>query len=64
MKRATNTTIESSDPVFAQDGEWYFYDEVWANRKGPYRTEQLARAGLLLYCEYEVEGRSPLPFWD
>jgi hypothetical protein len=61
---AMNITVkESTDPVFAQDGQWYFWDEAWYDHKGPYRTEELARAALLLYCEFELEG-APQPQWS
>lgn len=53
----------SSDPVFAEDGSWFYWDEVWANKCGPFRTEAVARASLTLYCEFELEG-TPYPSWS
>lgn len=43
----------NADPVFRDviDGQWYFYDETWAHRLGPYSTEQEARAHFAHYCE-------------
>lgn len=37
------------DPVFEQDGEWFFCDETW-NPMGPYQTERQARKALMEYC--------------
>lgn len=46
------------DPVFqADDGQWYFWDEIWVDRIGPYRTEGEARrqcASYALYLELGV----------
>lgn len=41
----------SRDPVFVEDDGWYFWDETWTERHGPYETETLARVGLDLYCQ-------------
>jgi hypothetical protein len=40
------------DPVHEEDGKWYFWDETWADRHGPYDTEEIARAELKKYCDY------------
>jgi hypothetical protein len=47
--------IKGIDPVhvhkdgFGQVG-WYFWDETWADRIGPYETEEEAREKLAKYC--------------
>lgn len=38
------------DPVHVMDGEWYFWDESWAESHGPFNTERLARKALMEYC--------------
>lgn len=38
------------DPVRFEDDAWYFYDEVWADRYGPYETEEEARNEFFNYC--------------
>jgi len=34
-----------------QDGKWYFFDECWAEREGPYETEEECREALNKYCK-------------
>ena len=46
-----NTVTEPRDPVHMDpDGQWYFYDETWANRYGPYPGPDEARSGLQEYA--------------
>lgn len=41
------------DPIHQDpDGKWYFYDETWAYRYGPFESEEKARAELGLYAEF------------
>ena len=42
----------SSDPVHRDgvDGRWYFWDETWADRLGPFATEEVARRRLYEYA--------------
>ncbi len=40
------------DPVHEENGVWYFYDETWGDRLGPYPTEALAREELRRYGIY------------
>lgn len=42
---------KESYPVRQEEGKWWFYDETWSNRYGPYETEVEARAGLTKYAE-------------
>jgi hypothetical protein len=39
-------------PVHEEDGQWYFWDETWASRYGPYKTESIANNELEDYCKY------------
>lgn len=39
------------DPVHAHEGSWWFWDEIWVDRHGPYATEAEARAALRAYAE-------------
>jgi hypothetical protein len=43
----------ANDPVHQdpKDGKWYFYDETWADRYGPYDGEQEAREALKKYAD-------------
>lgn len=40
----------SRDPVHEEKGQWYFWDETWADRLGPYPTEAIARSMLKGYA--------------
>jgi NTP pyrophosphatase (non-canonical NTP hydrolase) len=56
-----------TDPVH-QDGAWYFWDETWADRNGPFAEEATARAELKRYCEYLDNGPAAEPepgsYWE
>jgi hypothetical protein len=43
----------ATNPVHrdAEHGGWYFYDETWAYRHGPYQTQAGAAAALKRYCK-------------
>lgn len=43
----------------AVDRGWYFWDEAWAYRVGPWRTLQEARAELLNYAYFVDTGHTP-----
>lgn len=49
------TDVPSSDPVHFHEGKWWFWDEVWVDRMGPFETKEEARAEILRYCK-EVLG--------
>lgn len=39
MSNIDMTKVEKApDPVHEFAGKWYFWDETWANRHGPYDT--------------------------
>lgn len=38
------------NPVRFEDGKWWFYDEVWVDRYGPYETEMEATDACAEYC--------------
>lgn len=41
-----------AEPVHEFDGSWYFWDETWSSRIGPFLTEDRARNMLEEYCKY------------
>ena len=47
-------TTYRPNPVHRIDGKWYFWDEVWVDRLGPYDTEEEAEIALLDYCIKEL----------
>ncbi len=44
----------SSGPVHFHEEKWWFWDEVWVDRIGPFDTETEARTVLKRYCEEEL----------
>lgn len=38
-----------NDPIFEEDGKWYFWDEVWANAIGPFVSKEEAIVELAKY---------------
>lgn len=38
------------NPVEEIDGKWYFWEETWANKVGPFENAVEANAALLEYC--------------
>ena len=34
------------------NNKWYFWDETWSVRHGPYNTEEEAQKELMAYCEW------------
>jgi hypothetical protein len=40
------------DPIHEDKGQWYYWDETWDWRTGPFDTEEEARADLARYCEF------------
>ncbi len=40
---------ENLDPVHQHDGQWYFWDETWRERVGPYDSEDQANQALGAY---------------
>ena len=47
------------DPVHEEGGKWYFWDETWSAREGPYDTEANARSELTAYCYFLDHGCRP-----
>lgn len=43
--------VHSSNPLHEFEGKWYFWDEVWQDRIGPYETKDEAKDALKIYAE-------------
>lgn len=41
---------ENFNPVHFHDGQWWFWDEVWQDRIGPFDSEEKANEGIRKYC--------------
>lgn len=58
-----------SDPVHEHEGKFYFWDETWSNRMGPYDSRRQADTMLAQYCDWlhgedhgdPVKSRSNVP---
>lgn len=46
------------DPVHSEDDKWYFWDETWGDRHGPYVAEEDARYELARYSKFLDDGIS------
>lgn len=40
----------NSNPVRFEDGQWWFYDEIWMDRCGPFETKKEATDACAEYC--------------
>lgn len=49
------------NPIHQNKGQWYFWDETWAYRVGPFATVEIARTEFMAYCHdlnYEGDERN------
>jgi hypothetical protein len=46
---------DTISPIFEIDGSWFFWDELWVDTYGPYKSEDDAKKALNNYCK-EVLG--------
>jgi NTP pyrophosphatase (non-canonical NTP hydrolase) len=60
-ERAVLEQSSGTDPVHQEGDAWYFWDETWADRNGPFPDEATARAELKRYCEYLNSGPAERP---
>lgn len=47
--------VPSKNPIHFHDGKWWFWDEIWIDRIGPFDSEEEAQKAIRKYCE-EVLG--------
>lgn len=52
MNHEQDMLASAQDPVHQDesDGQWYFWDETWANRYGPYDSRRKAEQRIDDYC--------------
>jgi hypothetical protein len=44
-----------SNPVFQdENGKWWFHNETWSDKYGPYETKEAVAKALYTYCKYEL----------
>jgi hypothetical protein len=44
----------SLDPVYLENGKWYFRDEIDVDSYGPFETEDAARSALVEYVKIQL----------
>lgn len=49
--------IHGNDPVHEHEGKWWFYEETWADRQGPWNTKAEANAALVRYMDFLETGK-------
>lgn len=49
--RRLKEDLENHDPVHQDEAGFWFWDETWTGRHGPYETEQVCREALDEYAE-------------
>lgn len=45
------------EPIFEKEGEWWFYDNLWADIYGPYNSKKEAEKFLEKFCKEFLEDR-------
>ena len=45
----------NSDPVRYEDCAWYWWNETWSDRTGPYNSRELAKVACAEYCKHLFE---------
>lgn len=51
--------LETRDfPTHKHDNKWWFWNEIWSNRIGPFDTEEDARLACVKYAELLEVGRA------
>lgn len=51
LHREEMETPMNSDPIHQEGDNWYFWEETWADRSGPFKTKQEATKALQDYCK-------------
>lgn len=41
--------MKKLDPIFEENGEWYFWNETWSDKHGPYTSRAKAEEELTWY---------------
>lgn len=46
------TEVKAKGKILHEEGkQWYFWEETWAHRQGPFKTEADAEMALYDYCK-------------
>ena len=52
MEKKKPLELIRKDPIHKVGGKWWFWDEIWVDRIGPWTTRKDAKLGIKLYCEF------------
>ena len=44
--------VEAKDPVHQEEDKWFFWDESWVDRYGPYPSREFAECMCKHYCDW------------
>lgn len=47
---ADRTVYNDNKTIWEEEGQWFFVDETWTDKVGPYGSEEEARDALNAYC--------------
>jgi|TARA_Y100000296_G_scaffold29135_1_gene33945 hypothetical protein len=56
MEPERGSLMMEKTPVHEHEGRWYFWDEVWANRHGPFKSEEEAAGQCKRYLDWLNNG--------
>jgi len=45
---------KKSNPIHCYDEKWWFWDETWSDRMGPFDTEEQTEEALRQYCKEKL----------
>ena len=51
------------NPMHKYEGKWYFWDETWSDRLGPFNSEKVAKRYIYYYSR-ELNRKSSMPKYE
>lgn len=58
------TLSQGANPIHQDAEGWWFWDETWADRHGPYPTARRAKNELSRYADWLDNGQTPVPYCE
>jgi hypothetical protein len=46
--------LRKTTPIHQWEGRWYFWDNKWSERRGPFRSSEEAAEACVEYCRKEL----------
>ena len=44
--------MKQNNPIHEHKGKWWFWDESWFHRYGPFESKEHAQDAFMVYCNY------------